>query len=186
MYTDTAHTSQSSTITMWPAKNGPTRFTDGEEGWGESQEIAAARDVGGDKSRARLFFFFHGASTKKRGGFFFGTNMLQLRLASILAMRGGDAQSTSEDDAGEPARFSLVFRFFLHSRLHTCSRRRIFLCPCVVPLMRARVCCVVCRVSVRSLARVLSKWPSLYADWWPPSGTFPSNNSSLSFQEEAP
>lgn len=86
-------------------KEGPIGFRDGEEGWGESQEITAARDVGGDRAelRAFSFFFFHGASTKKHGCFFFGTNMLHLRLASILAMRGGDAQSTSEDDAGEPA-----------------------------------------------------------------------------------
>lgn len=58
LYTDTAHTSQSSTITMWPGKKGPIGFRDGEEGWGESQEITAARDVGGDRAELRAFSFF--------------------------------------------------------------------------------------------------------------------------------
>lgn len=70
--------------------------------------------------------------------------MLQLRLVSILAMRGGDAQSTSEDDAGGASSIFPRVPFLPPLTASHLLTTPNFLCPCVVPLMRASVLRVSC------------------------------------------
>lgn len=75
--TQIRHTHLSHPLSQWGPEKGPTGFRDGRR-LGESQEIAAARDVGGKEPGSA----FHGAKHKKRGCFFRG-QYATVRLASI-------------------------------------------------------------------------------------------------------